>query len=164
MNEQIDSYHGEQRVGQLEKRRGGYFYLTISSEVVGRFKNKRQTRFLCRIDKKVTVQCGLNHLGDGNFFIILGSKNLLEVNKKLGDNLFFELTEDPNPLGVDMPEVLDAVLGQDPVLQAIFERLTLGKKRNVIHSINKIKDVDKQIQKAIKVIHESVLPRPKRTL
>lgn len=86
------------------------------------------------------------------------------VNKKLGDNLLFELTEDPNPLGVDMPEVLDAVLGQDPVLKALFERLTLGKKRNVIHSINKIKDVDKQIQKAIKVIHESVLPRPKRPL
>ena len=164
MNELITSYQAEQSIGQLEKRKGGYFYLTIPNEAVGQFKNKRHTRFLCRIDKKVTFQCGLNQLGDGNFFIILSSKNLQEINKKLGDNLFFELKEDPNPLGVDMPEVLDAVLEQDPSLKAIFDRLTLGKRRNVIYSINKIKDVDKQIQKAIKMIHESTLPRPKRPL
>jgi hypothetical protein len=150
MNELITSYQAEQSIGQLEKRKGGYFYLTIPSELVGQFKNKRHTRFLCRIDKKVTFQCGLNHLGDGNFFIILSSKNLQEINKNLGDNLFFELTEEPNPLGVDMPEVLDAVLEQDLSLKAIFDCLTLGKRRNVIYSINKIKDVDKQIQKAIK--------------
>lgn len=71
MNELITSYQAEQSIGQLEKRKGGYFCLTIPNEVVGQFKNKRHARFLCRIDKKVTFQCGLNQLGDGNFFIIL---------------------------------------------------------------------------------------------
>ncbi|NJK83404.1 MAG: YdeI/OmpD-associated family protein [Saprospiraceae bacterium] len=114
--------------------------------------------------KKLTFQCGLNHLGDGNFFIILGSKNLKEINKQFGDKVYFELTEDPNPLGVDMPEVLEAVLEQDQDLKAVFDSLTLGKKRNVIHSINKIKDIDRQIQKIIQMINESKNLRTKKEL
>ena len=107
----------------------------------------------------MTFQCGLNHLGDGNFFIILGSKNLKAANKKLGDTLYFTLHEDPNPLGVEMPEVLEALLEQGDDLIAIFKKLSLGKKRHVIHSINKIKDIEKQISTAIRVIHEQTKPR-----
>ncbi len=157
-------YRNEQIIGQLEKRKGGYFFLEIEAEIINQFLNKRHTRFLCTLEKSLTFQCGLNHLGDGNFFIILSSKNLQTVNKQLGDKMHFELNEDPNPLGVDMPEVLEAVLEQDESVKAIFESLTLGKKRNVIHQINKIKDIDKQVQKTIKLINDSTKPRPKRPL
>lgn len=160
----VNSYSEEQVICQLEKRKGGYFYITISAEVVNQFKNRRLTRFLCTIDKKLTFQCGLNHLGDGNFFIILGIKNLKAIDKQFGDNIFFELIEDPNPLGVDIPEVLEAILEQDENKKLIFESLTLGKKRNVIHQINKIKDIDKQVQKTIKLIDETTKPRSKRQL
>ncbi|MEY3445170.1 MAG: hypothetical protein RLZZ519_3451, partial [Bacteroidota bacterium] len=49
-------------------------------------------------------------------------------------------------------------------LKAIFETLTLGKKRNVIHSINKIKDLDKQIMKTMQIIRESTQPRRRKPL
>jgi len=42
--------------------------------------------------------------------------------------------------------------------------LTPGKKRNIIHQINRIKDIDKQIRKGIKLIQESIQPRPRKTL
>jgi len=159
----LDNYNKEQVIHQLEKRKGGYFYLTIPADYINQFKNKRHTRFICTLEGKLTFQCGLNHLGDGNYFIILGSKNLTEVGKQLGDKISFELSEDPNPLGVDMPEVLEAILEQDQEIKTIFDSLTLGKKRNVIHTIIKIKDIDKQIQRAIQLINESTKPRPKRT-
>lgn len=63
-----------------------------------------------------------------------------------------------------MPEVLEAVLEQDENVKATFESLTLGKMRNVIHQINKIKDIDKQVQKTIKLINDSTKPRPQRPL
>ena len=103
-------------------------------------------------------------MGDGNFFIILSSGNLKIVQKRLGDKIHFKLNEDPNPLGVDMPEILDAIIDQDEQLKDIFDSLTLGKKRNIIHQIIKIKDIDKQIQKSIKLINESTQPRPKKSL
>ncbi len=157
-------YQSKQVIGQLEKRKGGYFFLKIDAEIINQFKNKRHTRFICTLNKTLTFQCGLNHFGDGNFFIILSSKNLDKVGKKLGDVISFELNEDPNPLGVEMPEVLEIILEQDEEVKATFEKLTLGKKRNVIHSINKIKDIDKQVQKAIQIINDSTKPRPKRPL
>jgi len=164
MNDFTNSYSEEQVICQLEKRKGGYFYLTISSVIVNQYKNKRYTRFLCTLEDSLTFQCGLNHLGDGNFFIILSSGNLKIVQKQLGDKIHFKLNEDPNPLGVDMPEILDAIIDQDEQLKDIFDSLTLGKKRNIIHQIIKIKDIDKQIQKSIKLINESTQPRPKKSL
>ncbi|MEY3861614.1 MAG: hypothetical protein RIS50_1895, partial [Bacteroidota bacterium] len=110
MNDFINSYSEEQVICQLEKRKGGYFYLTISSVIVNQYKNKRYTRFLCTLEDSLTFQCGLNHLGDGNFFIILSSGNLKIVQKQLGDKIHFKLNEDPNPLGVDMPEILDSII------------------------------------------------------
>lgn len=160
----MQSYVYEQIIGQLEKRKGGYFYLTISADIVNQFANKRHMRFICTLEKQLSFQCGLNHLGDGNFFIILGFKNLSAINKQLGDTIHFELTEDPNPLGVDMPEVLDTILEQEPDLKIIFNDLTAGKKRNIIHTIIKIKDIDKQVQKSIQMIKDSSKPRTKKLL
>ena len=63
-----------------------------------------------------------------------------------------------------MPGILDAIIEQDEHLKAIFKGLTLGKKRNIIHQIIKIKDMDKQIQKSIKLIQDRTQLRPKKTL
>ena len=157
-------YKSEQIIGQLEKRKGGYFFLKIEAEIINQFEKKRQTRFICTLENSLTFQCGLNHLGDGNFFIILSAKNLQSVNKSLGENIYYELNEYPNPLGVEMPEVLEEVLEQDETLKLTFESLTLGKKRNIIHQINKIKDIDLQILNTIKLIKESTKPRQKKVL
>lgn len=157
----MTTYKSEQVINQLEKRKGGYFFLKIEAEIVNSFKNKRHTRFLCSLEKRLTFQCGLNHLGDGNFFIILSTKNLKVLNKAKGDKIKFQLKEDPNPLGVEMPEVLESILEQDQKVKTTFESLSLGKKRSVIHSIKNIKDVDKQVQRTIKLINESSKPRAK---
>jgi hypothetical protein len=97
----------------------------------------------------------INHLGDGNFFIILSTKNLETVGKQLGDKIKFELTIDPNPLGVDIPEVLESIIEHDKDLKEKFEKLTLGKQRNVIHQMNKIKNIDLQIKKTLELINNA---------
>jgi hypothetical protein len=155
-------FSNEQPIGQLEKRKGGYFFLTINAAVVNQFENKRHTRLICTLDKKLSFQCGLNHLGDGNYFIILSTKNLETIGKSLGDLVQYEIAVDPNPLGVDMPEVLQSVLDQDDALKSKFTKLSLGKQRNIIHQMNKIKDIDCQISKSIELISNADKPRPKR--
>lgn len=163
MSNRSETYLEEQNIKQLEKRRGGYFYLEILATVVDQFPNKRKTRFLCTLDGQLTYQCGLNHLGDGNFFIIVSGKNLKSIGKSLGDKVSFELQEDPNPLGVEMPEVLEVLLSQDEQLNSKFENLSMGNKRHVIHSIIKIKDIDLQIAKAAETIELQSIPRSRRT-
>ena len=142
----LTSYTSEQAIGQLEKIKGGYFYLTIEADIINQFERKRHTRLVCHLDNKITYQCGLNHLGDGNFFIIIAGKYLEQLGKKLGSFVHFKIEQDPNPLGVDVPEVLNVLLAQDGNLNEIHDKITDGKKRALIFSILKIKDIDKQIQ------------------
>ncbi len=145
-------YQGRRVIHQLEKRRGSYFYLTLDSELVDSFPQQRKTRLICTLEGELAFQCGLNHLGDGNYFIIVNRKNLSRVGKELGDEVEFRLEEDPNPLGVAMPEVLTALLAQDAELKSRYDALSMGNKRHVIHSIARIKDLDLQVKKAIEMI------------
>ncbi|MFD1256470.1 DUF1905 domain-containing protein [Mucilaginibacter terrae] len=155
------NHRSTQIIKQLEKRKGGYYYLIIEADIVNVFEKKRHTRLICTIDDQLTYSCGLNHLGDGNFFIILSGKNFKKLNKQLGDPITYEIKEDPNPLGIEIPEVLEAFLTQDEEAQSIFNNLTDGKKRSIIHTINKIKDIDKQVQSIWKFMYEATKSRKK---
>lgn len=158
----MKKYKSEQIIGQLEKRKGGYFFLKVDAEIVTKFENKRNTRLICKLDNKLSFQCGLNHFGDGNFFIIISTKNLKSINRQAGDIIQFEIKEDPNPLGIDIPETIEILLEQDKELKDKFSTLTDGKKRSIIVQTGKIKDIDKQISKAIELINNPQLQRHKK--
>ncbi|TRX51997.1 DUF1905 domain-containing protein [Fulvivirga sp. M361] len=143
-----------QQLKQLEKRKGGYFYLKIDSSIVDKYPKKRAVRLKCSIDQKITYPCGLNHFGDGNFFIIVASKYVKILDKKVGDKVSFEITEDPNPLGVEMPEALRVLLDQDEDARKTFDAMTDGKKRSLIYSIIKVKDIDKLVAKSLSFLNE----------
>lgn len=155
-------FKDKQIVRQLEKSKGGYFFLIINSETVEQLTRKKQTRLICRLDGKISFQCGLNHYGDGNFFIIISSKNMKAINKNHGDTIYFEISEDPNPLGAEIPETVQILLEQDAVLKEKFDLLTDGKKRSILFQVNKIRDIDKQVIKAIGLINNPNLGRPKK--
>lgn len=53
-----------------------------------------------------------------------------------------------------MPEVLEALLTQDDDLKSIFDKITDGKKRSLIYTILKIKDIDKQVQTSIEFLNK----------
>jgi hypothetical protein len=141
------SFESEQIIRQLEPRQGAYFYLEIPSEVVERFEKKRHTRLICSLNEQVEFPCGLNHLGNGNYFIIISKKNLEKSGLGLGEPTSFSIYPDPNPLGVEIPEVLNVLMDQDSRIKEGFEALTDGKKRSLIHSIRKIKNIDLQVEK-----------------
>ncbi|MFD2570316.1 YdeI/OmpD-associated family protein [Spirosoma soli] len=144
----------EQPIRQLEKRQGGYYHLIIDADIVKQFEKQRATRLKCLIDQKVSFSCGLNHLGDGNFYIIVATQQLKKLGKQLGDTVVFDIFEDPNPLGVDIPEVLQVLLEQDDDARKTFDGLTDGKKRSLIYTINSVKDLDKQVSKALTFLNE----------
>ena len=90
----MTSYQNTQAIQQLEKRKGGYFYLKIDAEIVNQFSRKRATRMVCTIDDEVTYRCGLNHFGDGNFYIIIAGKSLKKLGKERGEDVNFKIEGD----------------------------------------------------------------------
>ena len=151
--------NGKQKIKILEPRKGGCHYLKVDSKEVETWKNKKRTRLICILDNRVEFRCGLNHLGDGNFFVIISNARLKKLKKKLDDEVCFEILEDPNPLGVDIPDVLLILLEQDKELKHHFDGLTDGKKRGIIHQIIRIKNVDLQVSRSIKLIQEANQPK-----
>lgn len=159
----MKTYKDQQAIGQLEKRKGGYYYFMVTAATANAFTHQHKTRLICTIDKTLTFQCGLNHLGDGNFFIIISTNKVKELKKKIGDKIDITLQEDPNPLGVEIPEVLTALLDQDEDLKKKYDQFTMGKKRSVIHAMTRLKDMDKQISMALKIINGQLIPGRKKT-
>lgn len=70
-------------------------------------------------------------------------------HEQLGEEVNYRIDEDPDQLGVDIPEVLTVFLEQDADSKAIFNKLTDGKKRSLIYSFVKLKDIDKQVRNII---------------
>lgn len=110
---------------------------------------------ICDIDSTVNFRCRLNHLGDGDFYVIVAGKYLKKLNKSLGQQVSYTIKEDPEQLGVDIPEVLIVLLEQDSNLKEIFDNLTDGKKRSLIYGIIRIKDIDKQIKLIIEYLQNA---------
>ncbi|WP_420572617.1 DUF1905 domain-containing protein [Kordia sp.] len=131
---------------------GSYYHLEVSADIVNQFEKKRATRLICTIDDKVTLQCGLNHLGNGNFYIMLAKRYIKQLDKEAGETISYRITQDPNPLGVEIPEVLEVFLAQDIDGKAIFDKLTDGRKRTLIFSVLRIKNVDKQVETIMKFL------------
>jgi hypothetical protein len=153
----MDTYSGQQFLKQLEKRKGGYFYFKLDADIVNQFEKKKATRIICTIDDEISFRCGLNHLGDGNFFIIVAKKHLEKLRKHLGDSVNFRIDKDPDQLGVEMPEVLEVLLAQDSEIKKVFDNLTDGKKRSLIYGIKKIKNIDIQVQSTIDFLQKENL-------
>jgi hypothetical protein len=160
----LTQYEGEQAIGQLEKIKGGYFYLTIDAQIIQQFERKRHMRLVCHLDGKISYQCGLNHLGDGNYFIIIAGKILQQLGKKVDSRVHFRIEEDPNPLGVEVPEVLTVLLEQDEHLKEIYDKISDGKKRALIFSILKVKNIDKQVDGMIEFLGKEKLTLIKKEI
>ncbi|MCH2194959.1 DUF1905 domain-containing protein [Kordia sp.] len=154
------TYQGTQTL----QKRGSYYHLEVAAAVVNQWENKRATRLICTIDDHVVLRCGLNHLGNGDFYIMLAKRYIKQIGKEAGENISYKLEVDPNPLGVDIPEVLEVFLAQDPDGQAIFDKLTDGRKRTLIFSVLRIKNVDKQVETILKFLQaEHEKQRAKRS-
>lgn len=151
-------YKGKQVLQKLDERKGAYYYIRVPADAVAKMPEQKRTRLLCTVDGSISYRCGLNHMGDGDFFIILSTKNLKTLGKQVGDTVSFVLTRDNNPLGVEMPEVLEALLAQDEDALAAYNRLTDGKKRSLIHYVTRIKDIDKQVKAATDFLSGRVVP------
>ncbi len=149
----------QQPIRQLARNKGGYFYFEIEKQIVDEFQNGKSTRILCTIDDQITLPCGFNHMGNGNFFLIVANRHLKKLNKVAGDEVTFEIKEDPNPLGVEIPEVLTVLLDQDPQLQQQFDGFTDGRKRTLIHSVNRVKNIDRQVEMAMEFFENEALKK-----
>ena len=153
---------GAQPLRKLQHNRGGFYYLEVDSKTVAQLPEKHKTRIICALEQTLKLRCGLNRLGNGNFYVLLAQRHIKTLNKNLNDLIAFKLEVDPDPLGVDIPEVLEELLHQDSEAKNTFNGLAHSRKRTLIHQVNRIKNIDIQVRQILNFLEEEAHRTHKR--
>ena len=138
----------------LDPIRGGYRCVIFEKSVVDSFPQGRKTRVILHIDDVLELQCGLQGYGDGRYFSMIGKSRLNGYTLEQGQAISVIVYEDPNPLGVEIPEVLEVLLEQDDIAKRVWTKLTDGRKRTLCHTLHRIKNIDKQVDKSLGFLEE----------
>lgn len=92
---------------------------------------------------------GIMPAGDDVYFLNMNAEIRKKHRMEEGSQVEISLKPDTSKYGMPMPEEFDAVLDADEDFSNYFDRLTPGKKRNLIYIVNKVKNSDKRIEKSL---------------
>jgi hypothetical protein len=94
------------------------------------------------------------YVKDGSRYFAVGAPLRKAIKIREGDpvKVIFKLV-DPNI--VDVPEELEAVLAQDDKAMKVWEGLTPGYQRSLIHYITSVKNVDSRIKRSLELMEKA---------
>lgn len=143
----------------------GMHYIEVPKKIVKALGGTFKVRLLCSVNAEAKFQCGLMPLGDGRGYIMFSKKRMKETGLVLGSKLRLELQHDKSKYGMKLCEELREVLRQDTEATRRFNRLSPGKQRNIIHYVGSVKNSDKRIEKALKLMENlKLLPEGKESV
>jgi len=126
-----------------------YEHILVPKKIHDKIAEGGSRRVLCYVNNEEYFHAGLMPKGDGDYFIILNKKRMKQFKLEVGAAVQIKLEKDTSKYGMRMPEEFEEVLGTDAEGAEWFEKLTDGKKRNLIHLIAKVKNPDLKITKAL---------------
>lgn len=130
----------------------GMHYLFVPAEIVKKLGGKLNIRLICTVNNSLKYHCGLVGLKDGDAYIAINKKRLLQLGLKEGESAMVSLSPDNSKYGMEMPEELDILLEQDPEGNERFHKLSPGKQRNIIYYVSSVKSQQLRIDRAIFLI------------
>lgn len=140
---------------KLDPMRGGYRCVMYDKALIDTFPKKSKTRIILDIDDgTIQIQAGIQSFGGGKYFSMIGKTKLGGHTYEQGQAISVIVYLDPNPLGVEIPEVVEALLEQDELIKRTWEKLTDGRKRTICHTVYRIKNIDKQVDKCLEFFEE----------
>jgi len=138
-------------IGRLENN--VYFeHIIVPKKVYDKIAADGNKRVLCTVNDNEYFHAGLMPKGDGDYFIMLNKKRLKAFKLELGSEVTVTLEKDTSKYGMKMPPEFDEVLGTDEEGLEWFEKLTDGKKRNLIHIVATVKSPDIRITKSLTIL------------
>jgi len=130
----------------------GMHYLEVPLDIVEKLGGKFKVRLICTVNGKLSFQCGLVALGNGNGYISINTSRMKKLEVKFKDKVFVRLEKDESKYGMPVSEELEELLKQDEEGNRRFNMLTPGKQRYIIHYVNTVKSSQLRINRAVLLI------------
>jgi len=137
---------------ECHKSKVYYHHVKVPNTIYQKMTIDGQKRILCTIDDNEYFHAGLLPTGDGSYYIILSKARMKEFKIVLGQTIDVKIEKDKSKYGMKMPPEFGEVLETDEEGLDYFEKLTDGKKRNLIHLVAMTKNPDIRITKALTIL------------
>jgi uncharacterized protein YdhG (YjbR/CyaY superfamily) len=127
---------------------GGH-HIIVPEDIVALFPGKRA---VCTLNGTAVFHCAFMPVKNGGHFVYVGRTVLTKIKAKKGDQVSALFTPDTSDYQFAIPEELEEVLRTDPEGNALFQQLTPGKKRGLIHLVQLVKSSEKRIERALLIM------------
>lgn len=134
----------------LEKSDNGTHFILLESSLTEAFLAAGHKRLIACIGT-VSFHCALLPMKGRGHFVYVAAAIRKQLGLSAGDHLSIDFRPDDTPYQFDMPEEFREVLDTDPAAHEVFEGLTDGNKRGLIHLVTLVKSPDKRIERALKI-------------
>ena len=128
------------------------YHVSVPNKLVEEMSHDGLKRVLCSINGSEPLHLAFMHDGKGGFFLMFNRNTIKSLKLELGQKLEISLARDESKYGMPISDEMIECLHQDPEGAQLFEALTPGKRRSLIHVINKVKSSDLRILKSLVIL------------
>lgn len=127
------------------------YHLPVSTTVADDFIEGNDRRIICTINGIVKQYCALmpHH---GEYYILMNKANRTKLQISIGDEVEVSIEKDRSKYGRPIPESFQVLLDQDDEGSRLFHALTPGKQRSLIYLVEKVKNIDSQLNKGMAIL------------
>ncbi|MBL4709868.1 MAG: DUF1905 domain-containing protein [Flavobacteriales bacterium] len=144
-------------IAQLEDQHSSLwgFHFRIPDEIANSFVKGKDRRVICTFNGAVKNHCAIMSSQEGPF-IMLNRALVKQLKIQIGDKVKLEIEKDISEFGMPISEEFEAIILGDQEVFQYFDPLTPGKKRNLIHLINKIKSSEIKITRSMAISYHLI--------
>jgi translation initiation factor IF-1 len=130
-----------------------YTALFLPYEILAQLPEKGRLRIAGKLNGVIPFNLAILNLKEGPKYLMIGSQLRKEAKIKEGDlvQVSFQLVDSKL---LEIPEELLIALEQDDIAKEIFDTLTIGYKRSLIHYITATKNIDIRIKRALTLLEK----------
>ncbi len=140
------------RLEMLNSNVYGYNF-PITAEITDQFVEGNNRRVICLINDQIELRSSLMPKKEGGSYLLINNEVRKKLNIELGSEVRIQLQKDRSQYGIETPEELMVLLDQEPEASRLFHDLTPGKQRSLMYLVNKVKNVDSRLNKALAIVH-----------
>lgn len=126
--------------------------IMVPLEIASQFLTINDKRVICTLNKQIKIHVALMPKGDNTWFFNINKETQKALQIQEGSLVEVAIQTDESKYGMEAPEEFLELLLQDHEGRKIFESLTMGKQRTLLHQVLSAKSDEKRIQKSIVIL------------
>ena len=136
-------------------------HFQVPSTIAKSLIDSKLRRVVCTLNNSATYQCAILHYGKGLPVISVNKKLRDSLGLSFGSEVHVVLKKDESEYGLPLPDELRELFEQDAEGDRLFHALTRGKQRTLLYIVDKPKNQEQRVIRALAVVKHLKLNKGK---